>query len=81
MAAVRNENKLVFHISEDGSDIELNHFVSSKTSVKSLRAYFDHLNLIRLRPFPVDLIAQWGEVRVQIPLESTNVLVQETKTN
>ena len=36
---------LVFHISEDGSEIELRHCASSKTSVKSSRKYFVHLNL------------------------------------
>jgi hypothetical protein len=35
--------KLVFRISEDGSEIELKHCASSKTSVKSSRKYFVHL--------------------------------------
>ena len=39
---------LVFHISEDGSGIELKHCASSKTSVKSSRKYFVHLSWIRL---------------------------------
>ena len=43
---------LVFHISEDGSEIELKHCASSKTSVKSSRKYFVHLNWIRLATNP-----------------------------
>ena len=39
---------LVFHISEDGSQIELKHCASSKTSIKSSRKYFVYLNWIRL---------------------------------
>ena len=39
---------LVFHISEDGSKIELKHCASLKTSVKSSRKCFVHLNWIRL---------------------------------
>ena len=64
---------LVFHISEDGSDIELKHCASSKTSVKSSLKYFAHL------PIAVGSIAQLVErqsrnpkMRVQIPLETTN---------
>ena len=34
---------LVFNISEDGSEIELKHCPSSKTSVNSSRKYFVHL--------------------------------------
>ena len=70
---------LVFHISEDGSEIELKHCTSSKTSVKSSRKYFVHLNWIRLATNPGGSIAQLVErrfrnpkMRVQIPLESTN---------
>ena len=71
---------LVFHISEDGSAIELKHCASSKTSVKSSRKYFVHLNWIRLAiPIPVGSIAQLVErrsrnpkMRVQMPLEATN---------
>ena len=44
--------KLVFRISEDGSEIELKHCASSKTSVKSSRKYFVHLNWIRLATNP-----------------------------
>ena len=52
---MKNMN-LVFHInlnlgfciSEDGSEIELKHCASSKTSVKSPPKYFVHLNWIRL---------------------------------
>ena len=43
---------LVFHTSEDGSEIELKHCASSKTSVKSSRKYFVHLNWIRLATNP-----------------------------
>ena len=39
---------LVFHVSEDGSKIELKHCSSSKTRVKSSRRYFVHFNWIRL---------------------------------
>ena len=39
---------LVFHISEDGSKIELKHCASLKTSVKSSRKCFLHLNWMRL---------------------------------
>ena len=38
----------ILDISEDGSEIELKHCASSKTSVKSSRKYFVHLNWIRL---------------------------------
>ena len=74
-----NNIKLVFRISEDGSEIELKHCASSKTSVKSSRKYFVHLNWIRLATNPVHSIAQWVErrsrypkMRIQIPLEPTN---------
>ena len=71
---------LVFHISEDGSEIELKHCTSSKTCVKLSRKYFVHLNWIRLATNPRWLdIAQLVErrsrnpkMRVQIPLERTN---------
>ena len=43
---------LVFHLFEDGSEIELKHCASSKTSVKSSRKYFVHLNWIRLATNP-----------------------------
>ena len=46
------QQKLVFRISEDGSEIELKHCASSKTSVKSSRKYFVHLNWIRLATNP-----------------------------
>ena len=68
---------LVFHISEDGSEIELKHCASSKTSVKWSRKYFVHLK--DSLPIPVGSIAQLVEQRsrnpkmqVQIPLETTN---------
>ena len=39
-----NEHDLVFHISDDGSEIELKHCGSSKTSVYKLsQKYFVHL--------------------------------------
>jgi hypothetical protein len=44
----QNNMKLVFRISEDGSEIELKHYASSRTSVKSSQKYFVHLNWIRL---------------------------------
>ena len=43
---------LVFHICEDGSEIELKHCASSKTSVKSSRKYFVHWNWLRLPTNP-----------------------------
>ena len=49
-------------------EIELKHCASSKTSVKSSRKYFVHLNWIRLAiPIPVDSIAQWVERRSRYP--------------
>ena len=71
---------LVFHISEDGSEIELKHCVSSKTSVKSSRKYFVHLNWIRRAiSIPVGSIAELvvrrsknPKMRVQIPHETAN---------
>ena len=70
---------LVFHISEDGSEIELKHCASSKTSVKSSQKYFVHLNWIRLATNPSWLDSQLVErrsrnpkMRVQFPLETTN---------
>ena len=46
---------LVFHICEDGSEIELKHCMSSKTSVKSSSKYFLHLNRMRLAFSPSGL--------------------------
>ena len=43
---------LVFHISEDGSEIESKHCASLKTSVKLSQKYFVHLNWIRLATNP-----------------------------
>ena len=34
-----NINLIAFHISEDGSEIELKHCASSKTSIKSVREF------------------------------------------
>ena len=48
----QNNMKLVFRISEDDSEIELKHCASYKTSVKSSRKYFVHLNWIRLATNP-----------------------------
>ena len=55
---------LVFHISEDGSEIELKHGASSKTSVKSSRKYFVHLNWIRLATNPSWLDSSIGRAAV-----------------
>ena len=44
--------KTSFRISEDGSEIELKYCASSKTSVKSSRKYFVHLNWIKLATNP-----------------------------
>ena len=70
---------LVFHISEDGSEIELKHCASSKTSVKSSRKYFVHRLKLDKTRYPVDSIAQLverrsrnPEMRVRIQLETTN---------
>ena len=69
---------LVFHISEDGSEIELQYCASSKTSVKSSRKCFVHLNWIRLatiNPSIAQLVEQQSrnpKMRVRIPLETTN---------
>ena len=72
--------KLVFPISENDSEIELQHCSSSKTSVKSSRKYFVHLKGIKLATNPrVGSIVQWVErwsrnpkMRVEFPLETTN---------
>ena len=52
---------LVFHISEDGSEIELKYCVCSKTTVKSSRKHFVHLNWIRLATDPnwFDKLKTW----------------------
>ena len=72
---------LVFHISEDGSEIESKHCTSSQTSVKSSQKYFVHLNWTRLATNPSWLasIAQLVKrrsrhrrMRVRIPLKTTN---------
>ena len=47
-----SEINIVFHISEDGSEIELKHCASSKTSVKLSQKYFVHLNWIKLATNP-----------------------------
>ena len=60
---------LVFHISEDGSEIELKHCASSKASVKSSRKYFVHLNLIRLATNPSWLDSSVGKVAAGAKLE------------
>ena len=43
-----DNSKLVFHMSEGGSEIELKHCASSKTNIEPSRKYFAHLNGIRL---------------------------------
>ena len=55
---------LVFHISEDGSEIELKHCAPSKTSVKWSRKYFVHLNWIRLVTTPSWLDSSIGRAAV-----------------
>ena len=55
---------LLFHISEDGSEIELKHCASSKTSVKSSRKYFVHLNWTRLAANPSWLDSSIGGAAV-----------------
>ena len=55
---------LVFHISEDGSEIELKHCASSKTSVKSSQKYFVHLNWTRLATNPSWLDSSIGRAAV-----------------
>ena len=55
---------LVFHISEDGSEIELKHCASSKTSAKSSRKYFGHLNWVRLATNPSWLDSSIGRAAV-----------------
>ena len=55
---------LVFHISEDGSEIELKHCASLKTSVKSSRKYFVHLNWMRLASNPRWLDSSIGRAAV-----------------
>ena len=55
---------LVFHVSEDGSEIELKHCASSKTSVNSSRKYFVHLNWIRLAANPSWLDSSIGRAAV-----------------
>ena len=58
---------LVFHISGNGSEIELKHCASSKTSVKSSRKYFVHLNWIRLATNPSWLDSSIGRAVVLKP--------------
>ena len=53
---------LAFHIS--GSEIELKYRASSKTSVKSSRKYFVHLNWIRLATTPSCLDSSIGRAAV-----------------
>ena len=62
---------LVFHDSEDGSEIELKHCASSKTSVKSLRKYFVHLNWIRLSTDPSWLDSSIGRAAVKKPEDAS----------
>ena len=56
----------IFRISdsEDGFEIELKHCASSKTSVKSSRKYFVHLNWIRLATNPSWLDSSIGRAAV-----------------
>ena len=63
---------LVFHISEDGSEIELKHCASSKTSVKWSRKYFVHLNWIRLATNPSWLDSSIGRAAVLKPEDASS---------
>ena len=54
----------IFHISKDGSEIELKHCASSKTSVKSSRKYFVHINWIKLSTNPSWLDSSIGRAAV-----------------
>ena len=53
-----------FHISQNGSEIELKYWVSSKTSAKLSRKYFVHLNWIRLATNPNSLDSSIGRAAV-----------------
>ena len=55
---------LVFYNSKDGSEIELKHWASSKTSVKSSRKYFVPLDWIRLATSPSWLDSSIGRAAV-----------------
>ena len=63
---------LVFHISEDGSEIELKHCASSKTSVESSRKYFVHLNWIRPATSPSWLDSSIGRAAVYKPDDASS---------
>ena len=63
---------LVFHISEDGCEIELKHCASSNTSVKSSRKYFVHLNWIRLATNASWLDSSIGRAAVQKPEDASS---------
>ena len=63
---------LVFHISEDGSEIELKRCAFSKTSVKSSRKYFVHLNWIRLATNPSWLDSSIGRAVVWKPEDASS---------
>ena len=52
----QNNMKLVFRISEDGSEIELKYCASSKTSVKSSRKYFVSIGNRNKKPILNDII-------------------------
>ena len=53
-----------FYISEVGFEIELKHCASSKTSIKSSRKYFVHLNWVRLATNPSWLDSSIGRAAV-----------------
>ena len=61
---------LVFHISEDGSEIEVKYCASSKTSVMSSRKYFVHLNWIRLATNPNWFDSSIGRARCEFKSRS-----------
>ena len=63
---------LVFHISEDGSEIEFKHWASSKTSVEWSQKYFVYLNWIRLATNPSGLDSSIGRAAVWKPEDASS---------
>ena len=70
---------LVFHISEDGSEIELKHCASSKTRVKSSRKYFVHLNWMRLATNPSWLDSSIGRAAVWKPKDASSHFARDNE--
>ena len=60
------------HISEDGFEIELKPCASSKTSFKSSRKYFVHLNWIRLVTNPSWLDISIGRAAAEKPEDASS---------